>query len=70
MREGAKIYKTYEAPKTPYERVLKSKDIPEENKDKLKAIYLTLNPAKIKRDMIKVSDKLHALRIPYRQYGK
>jgi hypothetical protein len=70
MREGAKVYKTYEAPKTPYERVLKSKDILEENKDKLRAVYLTLNPAQIKRDMIKISDKLHALRIPYRQYGK
>jgi hypothetical protein len=67
VRDGAKVHKSYEYPKTPYERVMESDDIPQEIKSELKALYLTINPAKVKRDMMKISDKLHAIRIPYRQ---
>jgi hypothetical protein len=70
VRDGAKVVKSYETPKTPYARVLESRDIPNEYKDKLIAIYRTLNPARLKREMMKISDKLYALRIPYKQFDR
>jgi hypothetical protein len=43
QRVGAKIKKTYDTPKTPYQRVLDEPSVPEENKRKLREIYITLN---------------------------
>jgi len=49
VREGAKIKKKYDKPKTPYQRLLES-NIPEENKQKLREQYLTLSYPKLKRE--------------------
>jgi len=62
-RIGSKVIKKYDNPKTPYQRVLADCHIPEENKDKLKAIYLTLNPAELKRKINKLQNKLFNLTI-------
>ncbi|MDR0875636.1 MAG: transposase [Clostridiales Family XIII bacterium] len=70
IRDGTKVYKTYEDTKTPYARVLESDDIPQENKDALTELYLTINPFEIRREMVKISGRLTALRIPYRQLDK
>lgn len=43
VRVGAKIRKQYDGPKTPYQRILESPDVPEENKRKLREQYATLN---------------------------
>jgi len=48
VRVGAKIKKKYDTPKTPYQRLLES-NIPEENKEKLRQQYVTLNYPELKR---------------------
>jgi hypothetical protein len=48
-RIGGKIKRKYDIPKTPYQRALESKKVPENNKRKLKKIYQSLNPVKLKK---------------------
>jgi len=43
VRVGAKIKKTYDKPKTPYQRLLEDPMLPDENKRKLRETYATLN---------------------------
>lgn len=57
-RNGSKVSKKYDAALTPYRRVLKSKDIDDRIKEKLKAEYDVLNPAELKRKISKLQDKL------------
>jgi len=57
-RDGAKIIKKYEKPKTPYQRVLESKHISREEKEKLREMYLRINPVEISRKMEKIRRKL------------
>jgi len=58
IKIGSKIKKFYDQPQTPYERVLKEKSIPEENRTKLKIIYQSLNPIKIRKEIIKLQNLL------------
>src|SRR5205807_1129125 len=46
-RNGAKVRKTYDEAKTPYQRVLESPHVSDEEKRRLTEFYQTLNPAKI-----------------------
>ena len=48
-RIGSHIKRVYDTPKTPYQRVLESTDVPDNVKRKLKARYKTLNPFALKR---------------------
>ncbi len=48
-RVGSKVRKTYETAQTPYQRVLASHDVEQADKDRLSDLYLTLNPAELKR---------------------
>jgi hypothetical protein len=57
------MHKRYDTPQTPYKRVLQSDAVPSEVKDKLRAQYSALNPAQLKRDMIKLLEKLSKLSI-------
>ncbi len=50
-RRGAKVTKRFDQARTPYQRVLDSPDIAEEAKQALRATYLSLNPAQLKRDL-------------------
>ena len=43
IRVGAKVKKTYDKPKTPYQRLLEDPTLPDENKRKLREKYATLN---------------------------
>lgn len=52
-RIGSKIKRVYDIPKTPYQRVLESKDISNEVKQKLTKEYKTLNPFALKRTIDK-----------------
>jgi len=45
---GSKIVKTYDRPKTPYQRVLESPYIADDVKDKLRQVHATLNPYQLK----------------------
>lgn len=54
-RIGSKYRKKYDAPKTPYQRVLESPDIDTATKEKLTATYKKLNPFELK---LKIEEKL------------
>ena len=58
VREKGKIHRKYDVPKTPYQRLIESDQIPEETKKQLKEIYLSLNPAELKR---RIDEKIHML---------
>lgn len=57
-RIGAKYKRKYEAPKTPYERVLESNNVADATKEKLKATHKELNPftlkCEIERKLMKI----------------
>jgi hypothetical protein len=57
-RIGSKYKKTYDAPKTPYQRIMESKQIPEKTKTHLTQIRNTLNPFKLKKS---IEHKLKAI---------
>jgi len=50
-RINSKYRKKYDKPKTPYQRVMESKDISSEVKRQLKAVHLTLNPFMLKAEI-------------------
>lgn len=56
QRIGSKIIKKHDAPKTPYQRVLESKSIPEETKHQLRQMYKSLNPFELKKSIMKKID--------------
>jgi len=55
-RIKSKIIKKHDKPKTPYQRVLESKFIPEETKHQLRQIYKSLNPFELKKCIMKKID--------------
>jgi len=58
-RAGGKIRRVYDKPKTPYQRIMESSEISESRKQELKNIYLSLNPAELKRNIDKKLDMLY-----------
>jgi len=58
VRIGSKVKKKYDTAKTPYQRVLQCPSIAEEAKKKLTAQYESLNPAQLKRTIIRFQNKL------------
>jgi hypothetical protein len=58
-RIGGKLKRKYDIPKTPYQRLIKSAQISEETKEELKGIYLSLNPAELKRSIDTKLDNLY-----------
>ena len=57
-RVGSRVIKRYDTPKTPYQRVLESRDIDDAIKTELKRQYESLNPAELKRAITKLQRKL------------
>ena len=58
-RIGGKVKRKYDVPETPHQRLMESAQIPEEVKEELKGIYLSLNPAQLKRNIDAKLDRLH-----------
>ena len=58
-RVGGWIKRKYEVAKTPYQRLTESGQIRDEVKDELQGIYLSLNPARLKRNIDAKLDKLY-----------
>ena len=58
IRDKGKVHRKYDTPKTPYQRIMESEKIPEENKKELRELYQRLNPAELKR---KIDEKIHRL---------
>ena len=67
IRDKGKIHRRYDTPKTPYQRIMESKYIPQETKEKLTKIYLSLNPAELKR---KIDEKVHMLFQAYEEKNR
>ena len=59
IRDKGKIHRKYDTPKTPYQRLMESPYIQDETKKRLKAIYLSLNPAQLKRNIEEKLNKLY-----------
>jgi len=60
-RSGGKVRKKYDKAKTPYQRVLDSHALSEEAEEGLKALYETLNPVKLGREISRLQDRIDAL---------
>lgn len=59
-RIGGHVRRRYGTPMTPYQRILACPAIPTETKDRLRAVYDTLNPAALKRTIAQQQDALYA----------
>ena len=57
-RIGSKVYKKHDTAKTPYARLMDCCDLAQSRKDALRQEYATLNPARLKREITKLQDKL------------
>ncbi len=60
-RAGSKVTKKYDKAQTPYRRVLACPDVSADNKRVLRKLYATLNPAKLKRQITRLQQKLYKL---------
>lgn len=60
-RVAAKIHRKYDQPKTPYQRLMESREIPQETKQQLQEIYDSLNPAQVKRMIDAKLDQLYRI---------
>lgn len=58
IRIASRIKRVHDIPKTPYQRVLDSSDIPEETKTKLVKKYETLNPKQLLKRIIQLTNQL------------
>lgn len=58
-KHGEKIKKIYDKAKTPYKRVLECDQVSKEKKEELSKLYKTLNPAELRRSIIRKVDNLN-----------
>jgi len=58
-RAAGKIHRVYDKPRTPYQRLMECPEVPTARKQKLEQIYLSLNPAELKRAIDKKLDNLY-----------
>jgi len=58
-RIGGSVKRKYDAPKTPYQRLMDSGQISEQTRKQLEMVYLSLNPAQLKRSIDTKLDKLY-----------
>lgn len=62
-RDGARVKKRYDSPKTPYQRVMDSPQVSKTAKEELKAYYEQLNPAELHRNIQRLQRKLPKLAV-------
>jgi hypothetical protein len=60
-REGSRVKKKYDKPRTPYQRVLDTCDVEKGKKEALKREHVKLNPAELKRQITRLQDKLRRI---------
>jgi len=58
MRVDGRIKRTYDAPRTPYQRVMESAEVDRRAKRELAAVYETLNPAELHRKLEELRGRL------------
>ena len=57
-RVGAKVKKTYDRPRTPYQRLISSSALSRHAKQQLHTQYASLNPAELKRNIVRLQSRL------------
>jgi len=60
-RVAGKVKRKYDIPKTPYQRLIESGQISKEAKKRLQNLYLSLNPAQLKRKIDEKTRKLYRI---------
>lgn len=60
-REGARVKRSYEKPKTPYRRLMESKHVKEEKKKELRKVMKGLDPFKLKAQIEAQLRRIHSL---------
>ena len=60
-RHGARVHKVYDAARTPYQRLLASGVLTEEEKFQLARVYDALNPVTLRKQLIKAVEHLWTL---------
>jgi hypothetical protein len=60
-RRGARVYRRYDVPRTPCQRLLEREDVPKEVKRQLERTYCQLNPAALKRELTELQTKLYEI---------
>ena len=60
-RVNGRIKRTYDQARTPYQRLMESRQIDRETKQQLKATYESLNPAKLQRSLSQLREQLEAV---------
>ena len=58
QRTGAKVKKIYDRPRTPYQRLCDSTALSKQAKQQLRAQYASLNPAELKRNIVRLQSRL------------
>jgi len=58
-RIGGSLKRKYDIPRTPYQRLMDSGQISEQTRKQLETVYLSLNPAQLKRSIDAKLDKLY-----------
>jgi len=58
-RIGGSLKRKYDTPKTPYQRLMDSGQISEQTRKQLETVYLSLNPAQLKRSINTKLDELY-----------
>lgn len=61
IRSGSTVKKTYDPPLTPYQRLLTHPDVSAHDKARMQHLYLTLNPAELRRSLASLQEKLDRL---------
>jgi hypothetical protein len=61
VRIGGSVKRKYDIPKTPYQRLMGSEQISEEAREELERIYLSLNPAELKREIDAKLEELYKI---------
>jgi len=61
-RDGGRIVRKLDDPQTPYQRVMDSEHIDEKTKEFLTALKVTLNPAELRREIVRLTSELYRLK--------
>lgn len=63
-RQGAKVTKSYDEAKTPYQRTLDAGQVSEEHKEALRQVYQSLNPVTLRKQLQEAQQQLWLLANP------
>jgi hypothetical protein len=60
-RRGARVYRRYDTPRTPFQRLLERNDVPDQTKGQLQRTFDQLNPAQLRRQLTDLQQRLYHL---------